>query len=36
MEILDSLGLEIAFPSRSIYLRGKETDMLPAAAGEKT
>jgi len=35
MEILDGLGLEIAFPSRSVYLRGKQDDLLPASAGEK-
>jgi MscS family membrane protein len=35
MDILDGLGLEFAFPSRSIYLRGKESDMLPAPVGEK-
>ena len=34
MEILEGLGMEIAFPSRSIYLRGKDQDMLPAAAEE--
>jgi len=35
MGILEELGLEIAFPSRSVYLRGKEQDMLPAPAGER-
>jgi MscS family membrane protein len=35
MDILEGMGLEIAFPSRSIYLRGKEQDGLPAAAGER-
>jgi len=34
MDILEDLGMEIAFPSRSVYLRGKEGDMLPAAAEE--
>jgi MscS family membrane protein len=34
MEILERLGMEIAFPSRSIYLRGKEEDGLPAGAQE--
>jgi MscS family membrane protein len=32
MGILENLGMEIAFPSRSIYLRGKEEDGLPAEA----
>ena len=32
MDILESMGLEIAFPSRSIYLRGKDQDGLPAPA----
>jgi MscS family membrane protein len=36
MDILERLELEFAFPSRSIYLRGKQDDMLPAPAGEKT
>jgi len=35
MDILEGLKLEFAFPSRSIYLRGKEQDMLPAQAGER-
>jgi MscS family membrane protein len=35
MEILEGMGLEIAFPSRTVYLQGMETDMLPAPAGEK-
>jgi MscS family membrane protein len=35
MDILAALDLEIAFPSRTVYLQGKETDMLPAPAGEK-
>lgn len=35
MDILAALGMEIAFPSRSLYLRGKEKDLLPAAAGER-
>jgi len=30
MGILEDRGMEIAFPSRSIYLRGKEEDGLPA------
>jgi MscS family membrane protein len=34
MDILEELGMEIAFPSRSVYLRGKEGDMLPAAGEE--
>jgi len=34
MEILEDLGLEIAFPSRSIYLRGNQDDLLPAPAAE--
>jgi MscS family membrane protein len=34
MEILEGMGLEIAFPSRTVYLQGKETDRLPAPAGE--
>ncbi len=33
MDILEELEMEIAFPSRSLYLRGKERDML-AAGGE--
>lgn len=35
MDILEDLGLEVAFPSRSIYLRGKEEDGLPAPADAK-
>jgi MscS family membrane protein len=35
MDILEGLGLEIAFPSTSIYLRGKELERLPAGAEEK-
>jgi len=31
MEILEGMGLEIAFPSRSVYLRGKGEDGLPAS-----
>jgi MscS family membrane protein len=34
MEILEGMGLEIAFPSRTVYLQGKEADLLPAV-GEK-
>jgi len=36
MEILEGMGLDIAFPSRTVYLQGMETDMLPAPVGEKT
>lgn len=36
MSILEGLGLQIAFPSRTVYLQGMETDMLPAPAGEKS
>ncbi len=32
MEILEELGLEIAFPSRSIYIENKAGDMEPAPA----
>lgn len=35
MYILENLGMEIAFPSRSIYLRGMEGDGLPAEAQER-
>jgi hypothetical protein len=35
MNILERLELEFAFPSRSIYLRGRQDDMLPAPAAEK-
>ncbi|WP_298039007.1 mechanosensitive ion channel family protein [uncultured Desulfuromonas sp.] len=35
MDIIDGLGMEIAFPSRSIYLRGGEQEELPAASGAK-
>jgi MscS family membrane protein len=35
MDILAALDLEIAFPSRTVYLQGKETDMLPAPAEKK-
>ncbi len=31
MEILEEAGVEIAFPSRSLYLRGQERNLLPAA-----
>ena len=34
MDILEELGMEIAFPSRSLYLRGQAQDMLPAPAGD--
>ena len=33
MEILAGIGLEIAFPSRTIYLKGREEDGMPASAG---
>lgn len=33
MDILESLGMEIAFPSRSLYLRGQQDDGRPAPAG---
>ncbi|PLX78091.1 MAG: mechanosensitive ion channel family protein [Desulfuromonas sp.] len=29
MQLLEGMGLEIAFPSRTIYLQNKEGDMLP-------
>jgi MscS family membrane protein len=32
MEILEGMGLEIAFPSRTVYLRDAEGDELPLAA----
>jgi MscS family membrane protein len=35
MEIFEKAGVEIAFPSRSLYLRGKERDLLPMAASER-
>lgn len=35
MEILEKAGVEIAFPSRSLYLRGKEHDLLQLAGGER-
>jgi MscS family membrane protein len=35
MGILEELGLEIAFPSRSIYLRGREKDPLPGVEAER-
>ncbi|GAB6082972.1 mechanosensitive ion channel family protein [Desulfuromonas carbonis] len=35
MEILEGMGLEIAFPTRTLYLKGKEGDMLPGAAFNK-
>ncbi|AMV73470.1 small-conductance mechanosensitive ion channel [Desulfuromonas sp. DDH964] len=35
MEILEGMGLEIAFPTRTLYLKGKEGDMLPGAAFTK-
>ncbi|BCR06335.1 mechanosensitive ion channel protein [Desulfuromonas versatilis] len=34
MDILEGLGMEIAFPSRSLYLRGPGQDALPAGAEE--
>ncbi|MEJ2699337.1 MAG: mechanosensitive ion channel family protein [Desulfuromonadales bacterium] len=34
MDILEGLGMEIAFPSRSVYLRGEEKEMLPASEAE--
>jgi len=35
MELLEEMGLEIAFPSRTIYLQHKEGDMEPAPAEER-
>ena len=37
MEILEGMGLEIAFPTRTLYLRGKEGEMLAGVppAGEE-
>ena len=31
MEILEGMGLEIAFPTRTLYLKGKEEEMVPGA-----
>jgi MscS family membrane protein len=35
MNILEELGLQIAFPSRTVYLRDTEGDELPLAAKQK-
>lgn len=35
MEILEELGLEIAFPSRTVYLQEVERDQVTVQAGEK-
>jgi MscS family membrane protein len=32
MQLLEGMGLEIAFPSRTVYLQHKDTDMQPAAS----
>lgn len=34
MQLLEGLGLEIAFPSRTVYLRHQQDDLQPAEAGE--
>ena len=31
MDILEELGLEIAFPSRTVYLQGEQVDEIPSA-----
>jgi MscS family membrane protein len=36
MDILEDLGLEIAFPSRSVYLRGGEDEQACQAPAEAT
>jgi len=35
MELLEGMGLEIAFPTRTLYVKGKAGDMQPVPAGEK-
>jgi MscS family membrane protein len=35
MNILEELGLQIAFPSRTVYLRDAEGDELPLAAKQQ-
>jgi len=35
MELLEGMGLEIAFPTRTLYLKGQAGDMQPVPAGEE-